>query len=263
MSAPDQLLSILERGAIFPLDARENLKSLKKDVIDLYTEFPTYKSLVKESKFPRVRGYDRVIYKVKRPLENIFECIGIVSDMITNGHLINLYRHDKHDPRSIQYLIMNVCAAVEHLGIVAVNRLAPENGGIDASNPQYNVVKVYEEIIEEGLHEPINDHEDIVTEIPLSEVEKLKQMRDTIAHKSLYQDIPSQEIPEGLKEQAYVYDESEFGELTLVALKLQRVALKVLVNYVYDHVEMSIEPYVEAIYQDKDGNSVDRKGDVN
>ncbi|EMA46908.1 hypothetical protein [Halobiforma nitratireducens] len=254
MATTDRLLHILGKGSIFGAEAREDLQSLKRDVIELYTEFPSYKSVVEESEFERVRGYDGVIYKVKRPLENVFECIGIVADLITNGQLIKRYYLDGHDPYHIQHLIINICAALEHLGIVAVNRLVPEKGGIDASDPQYNVTKVYERILEEGLHEPISDDEDLLDDVSVSEVERLKQMRDLIAHKSLSQNIPSREIPDGLKEQAYLYDGSDAEELTLIALKLQMVALVVLTNYVYDHVKTGIEPYVAAIYQGKEKN---------
>ncbi|MFD1527405.1 hypothetical protein, partial [Halolamina salina] len=98
MATADRLLHILGRGAIFGPKAREDLQLLKEDVIELYSEFPSYKSLVEESEYARVRGYDGVIYKVKRPLENVFECIGIVADLITNGQLIKRYYLDGHDP---------------------------------------------------------------------------------------------------------------------------------------------------------------------
>lgn len=258
MGTTDRLLHILGIGPIHGSKSKTELQSLMDDVIALYEAFPTYKSIAEDSEFERVRKYSGVIYKVKRPLENVFNCIGIVENIITNSQLIHRYHLDGHEPFHIQHLIINICAAVEHLGIVAVNRLVPDSGGIDPDDPQYNVLTVYEKIIEEGLHEPIGDDDDLFEEVSLERVEALKDMRDRIAHKSLIQNIPSREIPDGLRDQAYLFDESHAREYTATAMQLHLIAISVLISFVHDHVKASIEPYVEAIYDgmyqnDQDG----------
>lgn len=259
MSTPDRLLNILNKGSIFSGAAMDDLESLKKDVIDLYTEFPSYKYLVEDSKYDKVRGYDGVIYKVKRPLEHVFECIGIVADLITNGRLLRRFHLNEYGSYHIQHLIINTCAVLEHLGIVAVNRLVSDDGGIDPTDPQYNVTKVYELILDEGLHDPLREDDDLIEDISLSEVDKVKQMRDRFAHKSVYQHASSQQIPEGLEEQAYLYDRSDIRELINISVGLQTIAVSVLIKYIHDHAKTGIKPYVDAVYQSDEGEDAGAK----
>lgn len=246
----DRLLHILQRGLVIDSAVEEELQSLKHDVIRQFSEFERYKSLSEQSDFERVRRYAKVVYKVKRPLENVFECIGIVADLLVNYRHIARYRRKNHRREYVHHLFLNTCSVVEHTGIVAVNRLVSENGGLNPDQNQHNVQTVYEQVIQAGLHE-VDDSDivDLVGDADKSEVKRLKETRDRLAHKSPI--VVDEEIPDGLQRNSYAYTETDLRELVVVSIKLNKMCSIVLTRFLFDHVRSAIEPYVAAIYQDR------------